>query len=131
MARIGRLAGALLVEHSGAYHLVGQLKEPCDFAAAGLARPEDLDARAARGVALEAIGPVRLAAPWLEVDLAGDALISLLAERLIVARTGLASERLWNLISHEQPGPAIDARWVTATPPHVWALVRDAVLRCA
>ena len=33
MTRIGRLAGSLLVEASGAWYLVGHLKQPCDFAA--------------------------------------------------------------------------------------------------
>ena len=34
MARVGRLAGAILVESEKNYFLVGDLKQPCDFAAA-------------------------------------------------------------------------------------------------
>ena len=131
MARVGRLAGALLVETGGGYHLVGHLKQPCDFAAAGLARPDDLDARAPTGVAVEAIGPVRLAAPWLVLDLEGAPLIRLLAERLVIARTGLVSERVWRLVTHEHADEPVDARWLGALPAHVWGVIAESLLRCA
>ncbi|HVK74201.1 MAG TPA: hypothetical protein VM734_12815 [Kofleriaceae bacterium] len=131
MARVGRLAGALVVETGGAYHLVGHLRQPCDFAAAGFARPDGLDERAPRGLALEVTGTPRLVAPWLVVDVEGEPLVRLLVDRLLVERTGLVSERLWRLIVHEATGDVIDARWLGAVPDHVWAVVRDAVLRCA
>lgn len=129
--RVGRLAGALLVDDGGACWLVGHLKQPCDFAAAGFAPPADLEARAPHGLRLEPRAPMRLAAPWLELDGAGADVVALLVERLLVERTGLVSERLWRVVTHDQTGDAIDARWLGATPGHVWALVRDSVLRCA
>jgi len=139
MARVGRLAGALLVESDGAYYLVGHLKEPLDFATAGFMRPADLDVRAPRGVRLEATGAPVLAAPWLEIAREGDALVRLLAARLIVERTGTVSERLWRLVTVSDPGdptsrPATDAvvaSWLADCPDPVWNIVRDAVLRCA
>jgi hypothetical protein len=131
MARIGRLAGALLIESEGAWHLVGHLKQPCDFAAAGFARPDDVDARAPAGIRLEVHGAPRLAPPWLVLPVDGEAVVPLAAARLLVERTGLVSERLWRMIGDGASGEAIDARWLGEMPAHVWDLVRDAVLRCS
>ena len=44
MARVGRLAGALLAETEGRYFLVGNTKEPCDFRALGVEPPPEIDA---------------------------------------------------------------------------------------
>ena len=60
-------------------------------------------------------------------------------DRLIVERTGTVSERLWRLITVEDPGDPtsppkaeiVDARWLTTLPDAIWQIVRDAVLRCA
>jgi len=109
MARIGRLAGALLVESEGARYQVGEFKEPC--------RTE--------------LAAAPLAPPWLAIDVEGDALVALLARRLVIERTGLVSERLWRLITHEQAGEAVDARWLGAMPDHVWDVIRESVLRCS
>jgi hypothetical protein len=120
MARVGRQAGALVVETGGALHAVGHFKEPCD-------------------------GALRIDAPWLEIDLEGEPLLALLHARLVIERTGGVSERLWRLITHEQSEVAeersesvggeaprgIDARWLAATPAHVWDVIKDAVLRCS
>lgn len=134
-ARVGRLAGALLVETGGAWFLVGHLKTPCDFVAAGFAPPADLDARAPTGIRLEAIGAPQLAAPWLSLAIDGDAAVPLCARRLVIERTGLVSERLWRLVTETGGDPdatgAIGARWLGEVPDEVWAIVRDAVLRCA
>ncbi|HUQ06292.1 MAG TPA: hypothetical protein VM261_27495 [Kofleriaceae bacterium] len=127
MTRIGRLAGALLVEASGAWYLVGHLKQPCDFAASGFAAPVDLDARAPTGLRLEAIAPVTMAAPWLELDVDGDAVIPLCARRLVIERTGLVSERLWRLLTETGD----HHRWFGEMPDAVWDVVRDALLRCS
>ena len=109
MARVGRVAGALLVESQGVRHRVGDFKEP--FRAT--------------------IDDAPLAAPWLVLDVEGDALLRLLERRLVIERTGLVSERLWRLITHEQGGDAIDARWLGAMPDHVWDVVRESILRCS
>lgn len=112
MARVGRLGGALLVETGGAWHVVGHFKEPCELPAA----------------------PV-LAPPWLAIDLEGEPLLAMLRARLVIERTGGVSERLWRLVTHAPEASAsilsIDARWLAATPAHVWEVVKDAVLRCS
>lgn len=127
MTRIGRLAGALLVETSGAWYLVGHLKQPCDFAATGFAPPADVDARAAIGIRLEPIAPVTMTRPWLELAVEGEAVVPLCARRLLVERTGLVSERLWRLVTET----GHDTRWLGDVPDPVWDIVRDAVLRCS
>jgi len=137
MAKIGRLAGSLLVEHNGAWFLLGHLKQPLDFAAAGFQKPTDLDQRAPRGVLLEITGTPSLGNHIVVDD--RDDLVEMLVNRLIVERTGTVSERLWRLITVEDPtdptsppkGDAIDARWLTTLPDAIWQIVRDSVLRCA
>ena len=44
MARVGRLAGAILAESHGHYFLVGNTKAPCDWRKAGFEPPADIDA---------------------------------------------------------------------------------------
>lgn len=128
MTRVGRLAGALLVETGGSWFLVGHLKQPCDFATAGFTPPVDVDARAPTGIRLEPLGAPTMAAPWIELAAEGDTVVPLCASRFLIERTGLVSERLWRLVTD---GNRIDARWLGDVPDHVWGVVRDAVLRCA
>jgi hypothetical protein len=136
MARVGRLSGALLVETGGQYFLAGNTKEPCDFAAAGFEPPEDIDARARPYVRLAAVGPVRVATAWLALELEGEALVRLVAERFLIERNGSVSERLWRLVIDRDGNGAvpaagdIDARWLAGIPAHVWQIVRETVLRC-
>lgn len=131
MSRVGRLAGALLVESADRWFLVGHLKRPCDFAAAGFAPPAE-DGALTRP--LEGRGAV--AGPWLSLALEGPPLLQALAERLLIERNGSVSERLWRLVLSSDPDVArdastvVDARWLVEVPPHVWAVVRDALLRC-
>jgi hypothetical protein len=137
MARVGRLAGSLLVEHGGAWFLAGHLKQPLDFAQAGFQKPTDLEERAPRGVRLEVTGSPSLG-NHVVVENRED-LVEVLVQRLIVERTGTVSERLWRLITVEDPGDPtsppkgeeIDARWLTTLPDAIWQIVRDSVLRCA
>lgn len=137
MARVGRLAGAILAESSGQYFLVGNTKEPCDFAAAGFVAPATIDALASPYICLSVTKPVAIPAPWLEADVEGEALPRLLAQRFLVERNGSVSERLWRLVTDPegtgQPAKAgsIDARWLAALPTPVWQIVRDTVLRCS
>jgi hypothetical protein len=140
MARVGRLAGAILAESRGDHYLVGQTKVPCDWAKAGFERPGEIDAprrpfiRLAR---LASSGEVQLGSPYLTLSLEGDDLAAVLAARLVVERNGSVSERLWRLVVYgevdgdrEPPDPAIDARWLGEIPQGVWQVVRDTVLRC-
>lgn len=141
MSRVGRLAGALVVETGGAYYLVGNPKVPCDWRAHGFEPPGELDARVRPVVPLQRIaaGEPALApgAPQLTLEIEGDAVPQLLAAQLVIPRTGSVSERLWRLVigeSDESDAPipdVIDARWLAELPPAIWSIVRDAVLRCS
>lgn len=135
MAVVGRLAGALLAETGGDYFLVGNTKEPCDWQAAGFAAPAEVNAAVRPYVALVTRGAVRLAGPRARVEVEGEALARLLAERLLIERNGSVSERLWRLVvapGGEPPaeGALVDARWLGEIPDPVWGIVRDTVLRC-
>jgi hypothetical protein len=136
MARVGRLAGALLAETGGEFFLVGNTKEPCDFEAAGFESPGEIDALERRYIRLAPRHAVELAAPYLRLELEGEALAALLAERLLIERNASVSDRLWRLLmdpsgQEEHPeGEAVDARWLTEIPAPIWRIVRDTVLRC-
>jgi hypothetical protein len=176
MARVGRLAGAILVETRGDHYLVGHPKVPCDWRAVGFeppAAPSGLDAPGARVTPVvrlrrvttsaaappstpplaSQLAPPLLAPPLLAIDLEGEPLVRLLADRLVIARTGSVSERLWRLVIGESdddtgddagdaagdpaseraggsPSDVIPARWLGELPPAIWQIVRDTVLRC-
>ena len=136
MARVGRIAGAILAETGGEFFLVGNTKEPCDFEAAGFESPGEIDALERRYIRLAALREVELAAPYLTLDLEGEALAALLAERLLIERNASVSDRLWRLLidpSGQEELPedeAVDARWLAEIPAPIWGIVRDTVLRC-
>jgi hypothetical protein len=133
MARVGRLAGAILAETAGRYFLVGDLKEPCDFAREGFEPPGDRDVRVHPYCELTATQPVVVAPPVLIVTLEGDALAQRLAAFLVIKRNGSVSERLWRLITQPERHDAaaeIDAGWLATIPPEVWQIVQESVLRC-
>jgi len=150
MARVGRLAGALLAETAGMYYLIGNPKVPCNWRASGFEPPGELDATVRPVVQLvlhreptasspaAAPEPARpaLGAPQLVLETEGDALPRLLAEIFVIPRTGSVSERLWRLVIGETdeddtpPPDIIPARWLGELPPAIWQIVRDTVLRC-
>ncbi len=133
MARIGRLAGAILAETQGTYYLIGDLKEPCDFSKAGFEAPLERNAMETPYVPLRVTGPVTLSAPILRIDLEGEELAKLLAERMVIQRNGSVSERLWNLITRKADGNSIsevDVRWLAEMPPQVWKIVQEGILKC-
>jgi hypothetical protein len=136
MARVGRIAGAILAETGGEFFLVGNTKEPCDFEAAGFESPGEIDALERRYIRLAPRRAVELAAPYLRLDLEGEALAALLAERLLIERNASVSDRLWQLLmdpSGQEELPedeAVDARWLAEIPAPIWGIVRDSVLRC-
>jgi hypothetical protein len=152
MARVGRLAGALLAETAGVYYLIGNPKVPCDWRACGFEPPGELDARVRPVVRLTLCGdapasapaaaggsasPPSLGAPQLLLEVEGDALPALLAQLFVIPRTGSVSERLWRLVTGESdeddapPPDLITARWLAEIPPAIWHIVRDTVLRCS
>jgi hypothetical protein len=129
MARVGRLAGAILAESEGHYYLVGQTKVPCDWARAGFEPPGELDptrrpfVRLARLASHAPIAPmatiastapgapapaVDLGSPCLALSLEGEDLARALGARLLVERNGSVSERLWRLVVHGGVDPDDD-----------------------
>jgi len=134
MARVGRLAGAILAETQGDYFLIGNTKEPCDFAAHGF-HPVDIDTQRRPYVRLSVTGQVEISSLCLTVDAEGERLAQLMAQRFLIERTGSVSERLWRLVCHptgdeESPAKDLDASWLARIPSPIWQVVRDAVLRC-
>ncbi len=137
MARVGRLAGAILAETGGAFYLVGNPKVPCDFPASGFEPPPEIDALVRPFIRLSPVRAIELASPVLALEVEGEALPRLLADALVIERTGSVSERLWRLVigqTEDDDGPSPDvvpARWLGEVPPAIWNVVRDTVLRCS
>ncbi len=145
MARVGRLAGALLAEtlfagSQTSYYLVGNTKEPCDWSAAGF-EPPAIDPSAASFVKMTALRPIELSTPHLTMNVEGEELARTLAQRFLVERNGSVSERLWRLIIHRgvpeddvpddaEPPKVVDADCRGEIPAPLWNIVRDTVLRC-
>src|SRR5260370_19129343 len=135
MARVGRLAGALLVETEGAFFVVGNTKEPCDWAAHGFEAPPKIDATERPWLRLRQVARASVIGPHLVVELEGEALARELAGRMLIERNGSVSDRLWRLAlgvddEDDVPSSGLSARWLVEVPEPVWRVVRDAVLRC-
>jgi hypothetical protein len=131
MARVYRLAGALLAETGGSHYLVGNPKRPCRWSDVGFVDPGLIDATARPYVALTPSGAPRLQGPHLVVRLEGEALAQAVASRLLISRNGSVSERLWTLVvGDDDAREEIPAQWLLDMPESVWDVVRDAVLRC-
>jgi hypothetical protein len=129
MARIGRMAGAIVAQTGGVYYLVGDTKEPCDFTAHGfVAPPAERSPVQQPWVRLQVRGEPRLQAA-LHMDVEGEALPEMLAHRFLIRRNGSVSERLWNVVT-EHHDTAAPVTWLHAMPAPVWDIVRDTVLRC-
>jgi hypothetical protein len=139
-ARLSRLAGALLLAGNGFYFLIGNTKEPCDWATIGFEQPAEGDAATLR---------VRRLIPTADEPSLGPAALSVLingqpvetiaerlADRLLIRRNASFSERLWRIVtgaSDEHPTalPAeADVTWLIAMPERVWEIVRDTALKC-
>ena len=130
MARVGRLAGAILAETGGDYYLVGHPKVPCDWRASGFEPPREItgviDARVTPVVRLARAGaaPPALGSPVLVVETEGEALARLLADAFVIRRTGSVSERLWRLAIGKADDSDDDAS--RRHRPHPGALARRA-----
>lgn len=137
MARVARLAGAIVAETLGQYFLVGNTKAPCDWVAAGFDPPGEVDAKVRPFVSLVARSAPNLGADCFTLDLENERLAQKLADLFVVERTGSVSERLWRLArgatdeDFRGPEGTIDGRWLGDIPLGVWRVVRDAVLRCS
>ncbi len=138
MARVGRLAGAILAETHGEFYLVGNTKVPCDWDKAGFEAPGDIDALARPFVRLSPRRATRVPLPHVLVDVEDEALPRLLTELFVIARTGSVSDRLWRLVTepsdHDEEldrPDVIQAHWLGEVPARIWQIVRDTVLRCS
>jgi hypothetical protein len=140
MARVGRLAGALLVHsrhgEEDHWYLVGDTKVPCDWQAAGFVEPPIRDVSKQRWIRLAPTRSTTLEGPCLRLPLDGEAAAACIAARLLVARNGSVSERLWRMVwdpedTDEAPKGELDARWLVEIPAPIFERVRDAVLRCS
>lgn len=136
MACVGRLAGAILAETEGQFFLVGNPKEPCDFAAVGFEPPGVINAMERPFVRLSPCRSVQVPQPYLTVDVEGEALARLLVDRFVIQRNGSVSDRLWRLVTDPKQencavldGP-IEARWLGEIPTEIWQIVRETVLKC-
>lgn len=135
MARLTRLSGALLLASKGAFYLIGETKEPCDFLANGFQTPPELESGGVAFRALCGVGPKSHAEAALLLPLEGEACAKLLAQRLLIERNASVSERLWRLSfglsePDQEPEGQLDAAWLVEVPEVVWGAVRDSVLRC-
>ena len=141
MNRVARLGGALLLDSDGSHFLVGDLKRPCDFAAAGFVPPGPIDALARPFIPLvRSEAPRVVAGPWLDLGdhTGGEILAQILAQRLVITRNASVSDRLWRLILSPDPeadeippeSAVIDARWLAEMPGPLWQIVRDTILKC-
>lgn len=135
MARVGRLAGAIVAETGGEIYLVGNPKVPCDWARHGLEPAPEIDALARPFVRLVRRGEFAIAPPQLALELEGEALARLVRDIFVIERTGSVSERMWRVVTGQTDDEApvadlIPARWLAEVPPSLWQIVRDAVLRC-
>lgn len=134
MAKVGRFCGAVLIESSGAFYIVGDLKTPADYGAAGFVDPGELSPVENRFVRLEVSGAPKMKPPYFECRLEGEELARTLFHRLVIKRNGSVSERLWRLIfeAEENAGQdVIDAAWLTEMPDEIWEIVQQQVLRCS
>lgn len=137
-ARISRLAGAILLDAGQTFFLIGNTKEPCNWAEAGFLAPEKIDAVHHPFIPLTPVRAVQLGAPRirLECDITPAGLAELIAARFLIARNGSVSDRLWRLVTGETESTAsahhqeIDGTWLAAIPESIWTIVRDTVLRC-
>ncbi len=136
MARVGRLAGAILAETEGQFFLVGNPKEPCDFVAVGFESPGVIDAMERPFIRLSPLRPVQVPQPYVTMQVEGEVLARLLVDRFVILRNGSVSDRLWRLVTDPKqenriaPVGNIDARWLGEIPAEIWQVVRETVLKC-
>ncbi len=148
MTTVSRLAGAILVEDSGCFYLVGDSKEPLNYKEYGFQDTWEGQPLKDRDPVKQVVVPLLILATETQGGITGDfpkpklqmiakgegAAVALrLAQALVIRRNGSVSERLWNLVlesSGERDG-LVDIQWLCDTPEPIWDIVRDQVLRCS
>lgn len=136
--RLSRLAGALLLAGDHRFFLIGQTKEPCDWARVGFVAPAELEP-GSNGVRLlqPATDTPIVSGDVLDVTAPGmsvEDIATVLANRFLIRRNASVSERLWRIVTgvSEENETVVDthAAWLLVMPERVWDVVRDAALRC-
>ena len=131
-SKVRRLAGGMIAETNGDYYLIGELKEPCDFAQLGFEKPieSDEDNRLPfRKLTIS--GEVSLNDQnYLLMETEGEALAKLLFKHFIIHRNNSISNRLWNVVTCDVDAGPVDARWLEQMPDDVWEVIRENVLKC-
>jgi hypothetical protein len=130
---VSRIAGGMIAETRGEYFLIGELKEPCDFARIGFQEPRvSEENHRILYQKLQVTGPIVLEAEeYLEMETRGEDLARLLYKRFVVPRNNSVSNRLWNAVICEKDAQGrVDARWLERMPDGIWDIVRDSLLRC-
>jgi len=138
-SKVRRLAGGILAETNGEYYLIGELKEPCDFALLGFEKPTESDEnnrlpyrKLINGG--DGFKPSQTFASendhYLEMETEGEALAQLLFKRFIIHRNNSISNRLWNVVTCDMDEGTVDARWLEQMPDDVWDVIRDTILKC-
>lgn len=132
MTKMGRFHGAILVETLGEYFLVGDLKEPADFAAAGFAEPDEISPLENKYIPLHINGKIEIAAPEFVCGQSGSELLESIFHRLVIKRNGSVSMRLWNLLldTDKSDSNIPDISWLFSMPDEIWEIVQDQILRC-
>lgn len=137
MVKIGKLAGGLLARTGDDFYLVGELKVPCDWTAAGFQDPGEIAALERHYLKLTPLPGTNpeIAEPYLELssEISGDALGKLLYERMVIQRNASVSERIWDLIfdAEENEGrTVVNVDWLAEIPGEIWEIVRDQILTC-
>jgi hypothetical protein len=115
--------------------MIGDIKIPCDFPAAGIRPPAERNVLVQPYVALDVPGIFHWEeGPRLSCSLEGEALAQRLVDVFLILRNGSVSERLWRMVlSYSKPvEPQLyDAQWLMQMPIGIWDIVRDQVLRCS
>jgi hypothetical protein len=133
--RVSRLAGAILLEADGQQYLIGNTKEPCDWAASRFESPAQIDAVRQPWIRLEGEGPgIQPALVFTSDAVDAPAIAQMLASRFLIRRNGSVSERLWRIVTgqDDETGSvnARDATWLLSMPDRIWEIVREAALKC-
>jgi hypothetical protein len=138
MTKVSRLAGAILLDSSGEYFLIGNTKEPFDWQKAGFAAPQEVDAVNQPFIPLTSNREIQIEPLHLTItsETSGAELAKILANRFLIRRNASVSERLWRVVTGEsdESGPPaaqpIEATWLVTMPERIWDVVRDTVLKC-
>jgi hypothetical protein len=138
-----RYCGSIVLVGDAQAFVVGYPKIPGSFVEIGWENPAEIEAWTGffQPLCMAAQGTINVATePLSRLRFAYDGELAALAEivvqRLIIARNGSVSERLWNLclaakVDRMAQGAPQDDTWLIAVPERIWQIVREDVLKCS